>query len=116
MNLYHCMIELKSDAKALAFAAAVEQWIAPFQAAGHIMSWRLMRRKLRLGSQGHADFLLEIEVQDMAMLEAAFHAAGQADDAHARQYQIMHGMIATIETGLYRDFPDPERRERIALI
>lgn len=27
MNLYHCMIELKSDAKALAFSAAVEAWM-----------------------------------------------------------------------------------------
>ncbi|WP_339107115.1 DUF6614 family protein [Thioclava sp. GXIMD4216] len=116
MNLYHCMIELTSGTKALAFAAAAEIWYGGLQKRGLISSWRLMRRKLGLGAEGQADFLLEIEVADMAMLENAFRAVGQSDDELARHYDQMHAMIATSSVGLYREFPDPERRERIALI
>lgn len=116
MNLYHCMIELKSDAKALAFAAACEQWMGELRGRGLIGEWRLMRRKLGLASGPHSDFLLEIEVEDMAGLERAFRAAGQFADGDTRHYELMHGMIGQAEVGLYRPFPDPERRERIALI
>ncbi len=116
MNLYHCMIELKSDAKALAFAASAEQWMGELQARGLIGTWRLLRRKLGLASGQHSDFLLEIEVEDMAALEAAFRAAGRFSEGDTRHYELMHGMIAHAEVGLYRVFPDPERRERIALV
>ena len=94
MNLYHCMIELKSDAKALAFAAATEQWMGEMRARGLIGNWRLMRRKLGLASGPHSDFLLEIEVDDMAALERAFRAAGQFQDADTRHYDLMHAMIS----------------------
>ncbi|MCL7463929.1 DUF6614 family protein [Phaeovulum sp. NW3] len=116
MNLYHCMIELKSDAKALAFSAAVEAWMGLLQDRGLIRGWRLLRRKLGLAADGQADFLLELEVDSMTALDAAFTAIGRVDDAAAHRYDQMHGMIARAEVGLYRPFPDPERRERIALI
>lgn len=116
MDIYHCMIDLKSDAKALAFAAALDQWLGRLAQDNRIGSWRLMRRKLGLASGAHADFVLQIEVTDMTALEALFHATGQADDTDVRIYDFLHGMIATQSMGLYRDFPDPERRERIALI
>lgn len=116
MNLYHCMIELKSDAKALAFASAVEQWMGELRGRGLIDDWRLMRRKLGLASGPHPEFLLEISVPDLAGLEIAFRAVGKFSDGEHRHYDLLHGMIGHVEMGLYRPFPDPERRERIALI
>ncbi|PTV94895.1 hypothetical protein C8J27_106163 [Rhodobacter aestuarii] len=116
MNLYHCMIELKSDAKALAFAASVEQWMGELKALNLIGGWRLMRRKLGLASTMHEAFLLEIEVEDLAALERAFQAVAGLDETEMRHYELMHGMIASYTVGVYRPFPDPERRERVALI
>ncbi|AOZ69611.1 hypothetical protein LPB142_10030 [Rhodobacter xanthinilyticus] len=116
MNLYHCMIELKSDAKALAFASALEQWMSELSARGLIGNWRLMRRKLGLAGSSHSDFLLEIEVASMSALDQAFRTVGQLPEGMTRHYDLMHAMIASAEMGLYRPFPDPERRERIALI
>jgi hypothetical protein len=116
MNLYHCMIELKSDAKALAFASAAETWLAALAERGMIGNWRLLRRKLGLASGAHCDFLLEIEVADLAQLDATFRALGHIDDLAQRHYEQLHHMIARADAGLFRPFPDPERRERIALI
>ena len=116
MNLYHCMIELKSDTKALAFAQAMMAWMEHLQTAGKIGAWRLLRRKLELASDGHTDFLLEVEVEDMAQLDQAFrHVSSQSVDV-AELYNAVHGMIAQSRAGLYRPFPDPERAERVALV
>ncbi|MCV2891741.1 DUF6614 family protein [Lentibacter sp. XHP0401] len=116
MNLYHCSIDLRDTAKALAFAAAVEAWMGHLQAAGVIVAWRLCRRKLGFGAPQSRDFLLEIEVKDMTQLDQAFRYAGRADEMVERLYTTVHQMVGQADVALYRPFPDPERAERMALI
>ncbi len=116
MNIYHCMIDLKSEARALAFAHALDLWLTLLRDDGRITGWRLMRRKLNLAGDNCADFLLEIEVVDLAQLDAAFRFLGRGDDDAYRRYDQMRQHIARVEFGLYRPFPDPERVERMALI
>jgi len=116
MNLYHCMIELRQDCRALAFAKAVDGWMTHLQTRGLITGWRLMRRKFGLASGQHSDFLLEVEVAGMGALEDAFAALAAADEEAGRRYDLMHQMIASVEVGLYRPYPDATQRERIALI
>lgn len=116
MNLYHCMIDLKSDARAMSFALALDAWLTLLRDAGRIGSWRLMRRKLNLAGPGCADFLLEIEVRDLAQLDSAFGFLGQAEDDAIRRYEQMRQHIARVEYGLYRPYPDPEKAERLAIL
>lgn len=115
MNLYMAQIDIRDDAKALAFAHAVDQWMSFLQSRGVVMSWRMMRRKLNLASDDCRDFLIEIEVSDLAQLDQAFRVVGSHDDEAARLHTSVHQMIATARFGLYRPFPDPERAERMAL-
>lgn len=116
MNLYHCAIDLPNAAKALSFANAVDAWMSYLKSAGVIENWRLMRRKLNLAADRHRDFLLEIEVTDLAQLDRAFRLSGNRDEAIDRLYHDVHSHIAAADFGLFRPFPDPERAERIALI
>jgi len=116
MNLYHCLIELRPEARSLSFAQAAGFWLDHLKAKNLIADWRLMRCKLGLASQLHTDFILEIEIPGLATLDSAFSALGSADDEATRRYDQMHGMIAHAEVGLYRPYPDPFQRERIALI
>lgn len=116
MNIYHCMIELRDGARALAFAAAVQAWMNYLKSQGLIVDWRLMRRKFRLASGGHTDFLLEIDVGGLAALDDAFAALSAPDTEAEQKFDLMHNMIGTLEVGLYRPFPDASQRERIALI
>ena len=74
------------------------------------------RRKLGLASDGHGDFLLEIEVERMAQLDDAFRHVAQHSDEVERLYYPVHQMIALAEVGLYRPFPDEDRAERVALL
>ena len=116
MNLYHVMIDLKDDAKALAFAKALDEWLSYLQGAGKIGPWRLLRRKLNLASGEHKDFLLEIEVTELSQLDEAFKHVSQHSDEVERLYYPVHTMIARAEYALYRPFPDEERAERVALL
>lgn len=116
MNIYHCLIELKDGARALAFAAAVESWMSYLKSKGLIRDWRLMRRKFGLASGAHTDFLLEIDITSLGDLDKAFSALGDVDDVAERRYDQMHQMVSAISVGLYRPYPDPAQRERIALI
>ena len=116
MNLYTCAIDLKDDAKALVFANALGEWMGYLQRRGTILNWRLMRRKLNLASDCHRDFLLEIEVEDLAQLDQAFRLTGTHDEEIETLYRNVNTLIAAAEFGLYRPYPDPERAERMALI
>ncbi|WP_298256049.1 DUF6614 family protein [uncultured Litoreibacter sp.] len=117
MNMYHCMIELRSGAKALSFAAAAEDWLNGLKQRQLIENWRLHRRKFGLASGRHSDFILEIEVLGMSQLDQAFLTLGKSvDDDDEQRYIRFHDMIETADIGLYRPYPDPDQRERIALI
>ena len=116
MNLYTCSIDLRDDAKALAFANAVEQWMSYLLRQEVIAGWRLLRRKLNLASDCHHDFILEIEVRDMAQLDRAFGILGRKDDTVADLYRAVNALVGEARFALYRPFPDPERAERMALI
>ncbi|SCZ58041.1 DUF6614 family protein [Epibacterium ulvae] len=116
MNLYHCSIDLRHEAKALVFANAIDQWMSYLQERGTVLSWRLMRRKLHLASDKDRDFILEIEFENMTQLDQAFRVLGEQDEEVERLYANVSNLIATTDVGLYRPFPDPERAERMALI
>lgn len=116
MNLYHVQFDLKDEAKATGFAHALEQWMGLLVDRGTILGWRLLRRKLSLASGAHRDFLLEVEVEDLAQLDRAFRLIASHDDEVERLHAPVHAMVATMEVGLYRPFPDPERAERVALL
>lgn len=116
MNLYTCSIDLRDEAKALAFAHAVHTWMTHLQAQGAIQGWRLLRRKLGLGSGEHRDFLLEIEVENLAQLDRAFRLVASRDEAVETMYRAVNGLIGASDVALYRPFPDSERCERVALI
>ncbi len=116
MNLYHVMMDLADDAKALAFARALDEWLTSLQDAGKIGPWRLMRRKLGLASDAHGDFLLEIEVDGIAQLDEAFRHVARHSDEVERLYYPVHQMIARAKVGLFRPFPDEDRAERVALL
>ena len=116
MNIYYAMISLKTDAKALSFAKAVDDWMGHLQQAGVIRGWRLMRQKLNLASDAFADFMLQVEVDNLAQLDEAFRMTGKHDDDIATMHRAVHDLIGSVDFGLYRDYPDPERAERMALL
>lgn len=116
MNLYHVMIELRDDAKALSFAGAVAAWMEHLEGRGAIRGWRLLRRKLDLAGAEAKDFLLEVELEDLAQLDLAFRTVGTGGEEVERLHRMVQQMVGAKACALYRPFPDPERAERMSLV
>ncbi len=116
MNLYTASFDLKNDDKALSFAKSLDDWLSHLQAQGVIRCWRLYRQKLNLASGNHRDFLLEIEVENMAQLDDAFRALAKKDEGLDQLYRAVHHEILAADFALYRPFPDEERAERISFL
>nr|WP_245890353.1 DUF6614 family protein [Roseovarius confluentis] len=77
MNVYTCQIDLKKDAKSLPFAGHWKTGSPTFRRAEMVGNCSLLRRKLNLASGAHRDFLLQIELSDLAQLDRAFRWVGQ---------------------------------------
>lgn len=116
MNLYQCSVDLKDDAKAVAFAVAVDAWMTHLKSNGVIERWQLYRRKLGFGAPVARDFQLNVEVENLTQLDQAFRFTGTHDEDTERLYTTVHQMVGHVDVALYRPFPDPERAERMALI
>ena len=108
--------EITGLAGAGGFGKAVEDWMSYLQSQGVIGSWQLYRRKLGLASDRQRDFLLQIEVADLAQLDQAFRMLGRKDEQIDTLYRAVSSRIASADFGLYRPFPDEERAERMALL
>ncbi len=116
MNSYYCAIDLKDDAKALAFAHALEIWMNILKSRNDILDWRLSRRKLNLADAPYRDFLLEVAVESLEQLDRAFQTTGEQSDEVNTAYRNVHALIRRADFALYRPFPDPQRVERMGLL
>ena len=110
MDHYHVYFDLKPGITDLKLVEALDKYMGHLREAGLIAGHRLTRAKLGFGLRGHGDFMLDIEVRDLAHLEAAFqHVATRADPVESAH----HGLNSLVQNpvfALYRDFPDPVRQ------
>lgn len=109
MNYYHIWCDLRDSTKDLEFVAAVEAYLGHLRKSDKIAGHRLTRRKLGFGPDDLGEFHIEIQVRDLAQLDAAFEQvaprSGEIEQLHAQVYS----QIKNARFRLDRDFPDPQR-------
>ena len=111
MDLYHVWCDTAPGTRDLTFARGVQAWLGHLKDRGAIEGFRLTRRKLGLGLEGLGEWHIIIEVRDLAQLDAAFKlAASRADPVETLHHAVNH-LARNARFALYRDFPDPVRRE-----
>ena len=107
MDVYEISVDLRSGVRDLDLVEAVSSYLGALQAAGQIESWRLLRRKLGLGSG--QEFKLLIETRDLAQLDTAFQTVSSRDEPIEGLHHGVNSLVTNFEASLYRDFPDPHR-------
>lgn len=111
MDHYHAFFDLKPGTKDLDFARALAAYMAHLKAAGLIEGWSLSRRKLGLGPRELGEFHCVMDTKDLGQLEAAFqHVASRGEPVESLHFAV-NRHAANLTFALYRDFPDPQRRE-----
>jgi hypothetical protein len=111
MDIYHAWCDLKPGVTDLGFSESVAAYMKHLQAQGLIERWRLTRRKLGLAPPGMGEFHLMIETKGLQQLEAAFeHVSARAEPVEGVHFAV-NSLAANAVFALYRDFPDPHRRQ-----
>lgn len=109
MDCYLASFSLKDGVKDSEFVEDLGRYMAYLSERGLIESHRLLRRKLGLGPGSLGEFLMILEVKDLAQLDQAFqHVGTRAGDVEARHFGV-NSKVRDIFFALYRDFPDPFR-------
>jgi len=110
MDLYHVWCDLAPGVRDLEFQQRLSTYMGHLRERGLIEGWRLTRRKLGLGPSHLGEFHLQIEVRDLAQLDAAFgHVASRAEPVEGFHFGV-NALVRNATFALYRDFPDPVRR------
>ncbi len=107
MDVYELSVDLRSGVRDTEFVDALRVYLGALQSDGRIESWRLLRRKLGLGSG--PEFRVLIETRDLQQLDAAFTAVSTRDEPIEAAHHGVNSLVTNFQAALYRDFPDPQR-------
>jgi len=110
VDLYHVWCNLKSGISDVGFCEDVSRYLGSLRDGGRIRSFRVTRRKLGLGPDSLGEFHIQIEVDDLAQLDRAFHAVSERSDPVEELHARVNQSVTDLQFALYRDFPDPHRR------
>ena len=106
MNTYAIWVDLAAGQSDLEFSNSLNAYLGHLKDEGLVEGWRLQRRKLGFGPSELGEWLVQIEVQDLAQLDRAFNEAaartGESDRLHGEVFR----RVRNFRSGLYRDFPD----------
>ena len=107
MEVYELSVDLRSGVRDVDFVSALEAYLGALRDEGRIESWRLLRRKLGLGTG--TEFKVLIETRDLAQLDQAFEAVSARTDPIEQVHHGVNSLVTNFQAALYRDFPDPHR-------
>jgi len=111
MNQYNIWCDLKPGVGDIVFSEKLGAYLGHLEEQGLIEGWRLMRRKLGLGPSTIGEFHIVIEVRDLAQLDAAFGQVASRREPVEGYHFGVNSLVQNATFALYRDFPDPERRQ-----
>lgn len=111
MDYYQSWFDLKPGIKDTDFARGLARYMDHLRDKKHIAGWKLSRRKLGLAPPDFGEFHLVIETENLAQLDEAFHhVASRSEPVESLHFDV-NSRVQNVRFGLYRDFPDPVRRE-----
>lgn len=107
MDVYELSADLGPGVRDTDLVSALDRYLGNLVAEGRIESWRLLRRKLGLGTG--PEFRILIEVRDLAQLDDAFRAVSARSDPIEELHHRVNSLVVNFSASLYRDFPDDHR-------
>lgn len=107
MDVYEISFDLRPGTSDLQLVDALDSYLGGLQSAGHIESWRLLRRKLGFGAGG--EFKVLIETRDLAQLDQAFRTVSTRNDPVEGWHHGVNSLVINFAASLFRDFPDAHR-------
>ncbi len=111
MDHYHIWFNLKPGIKDIDFSKNLDAYLGKLKQDGNIVDFQLSKRKLGFGPSELGEYHLDIQVEDMAQLDAAFFAASERTAPIEPLHFAVNQYVTDFKAALYRNFPDPHRKE-----
>jgi len=111
MNIYHIWARLKPGVNDLEFVESVHKYLRALSSEGKLENYRVMRRKLGLGSAELLDFHIMIEFSNLTQFDQTFAEVATRSEPVESLHHAVNSKVAEIKTALYRDFPDEVRQK-----
>jgi hypothetical protein len=111
VDIYHVWCDLKPGVSDIGFAEQAAVYLEHLKGAGLIHGWRLTRRKLGLGPSMLGEFHIMIEVSGLAQLDRAFADVARRTEPVESFHFAVNSLVRNAQFALYRDFPDPFRKQ-----
>jgi hypothetical protein len=109
MEVYHIWFDLKSGVRDTEFVASVRAYLDHLTQGGHLVSYRITRRKLGLGPPQLRDWHVTLDFENLTQLDAAFGQVSARADPVESFHHAVNSKVENAFFALYRDFPDPGR-------
>jgi len=109
MQYYQMWCNLRESHKDLEFCTTVNAYLGHLKAAGKIEGFRITRRKFGFGPDGLGEFNVTVWTENLAQLDSAFSMVAPREGQTEQLHRAVYSMVTDFKSGLYRDFPDPER-------
>jgi hypothetical protein len=109
MDVYHIWFDLKRGVRDTEFAANARAYLELLKEGGHLVSYRITRRKLGLGPPQLREWHVTIDFENLTQLDAAFGQVATRADPIESFHQAVNSKVENAFFALYRDFPDPQR-------
>ena len=110
MDHYLIWVNLRDSSRDLEFVNNVNAYLGYLKARGELESFSLSRKKLGFGPAELGEFMIDIQVADMAALEAVFQRVATRSGEVEGLHSAVFSMVTDFRSGLYRDFPDTVRK------
>jgi hypothetical protein len=108
VDVYEIEVDLRPGVRDTELVAALDAYLGRLATDGRIEGWRLLRRKLGLGSG--REFKILVETRDLAQLDEAFRAVSTRSEPLEGLHHGVNHLVEGFRASLYRDFPDPHRQ------
>lgn len=109
MQYYQMWCNLRDSRRDIEFCRNVDAYLGYLKDRGRIEGWRITRRKFGFGPAELGEFNITVWTRDMAQLDSAFGEVATRDGEIERLHAPVYSMVTDFRSGLWRDFPDPER-------
>lgn len=111
MDIYHIWCNLKAGENDLDFVAQLQRYFEYLKSESSLQSYRITRKKLGLAPQYLLEFHIMLEFDNLADIDAAFNHVATRSGKVESFHHAVNGRVNDVKFALYRDFPDPVRKQ-----
>lgn len=108
---YHIWCNLADGRRDLEFCRAIEGYLGRLRDEKRIEHYQVERRQFGFGPPELGEFHVRIDVKSLAQLETAFERVAAREGEMESLHAAVYTMVTDFRSGLYRDFPDPQRKQ-----